>query len=63
MIPENRMLRRLLGLTGLSNRGCRKLHIEVVCNSYYSHMFIRMITWRRMRWARRTVACVEEKCL
>jgi len=46
----------------MSNRGCRKLYIEVVYNSYYSYMFVRMITWRRMRWARRTVACIEEKC-
>jgi len=44
MISENWMLRRLLGLAGMSNRGCRKLHIEVVYNSYYSHMFVRMIT-------------------
>jgi hypothetical protein len=49
---ENRVLRRIFGpkrdgVTG----GWRKLHNEELHNLYSSPSIIRMIKWRRMRWA------------
>jgi hypothetical protein len=49
---ENRVLRRIFGpksdgVTG----GWRKLHNEEVHNLYSSPSIIRIIKWRRMRWA------------
>jgi hypothetical protein len=49
---ENRVLRRIFGpkrdgVTG----GWRKLHNEKLHNLYSSPNVIRIIKWRRMRWA------------
>jgi hypothetical protein len=49
---ENRVL-RILGLKRDEVAGgWRKLHNEELCNLYYLPSIIRMITSRRMRWAR-----------
>jgi hypothetical protein len=53
---ENRVLRRIFGLTG----DWRKLHNEELHNLYSSPYVIRMIKSRRMRWLGH-VAQMEEK--
>jgi hypothetical protein len=49
---ENRVLRRIFGpkRDGVM-RGWRKLHNEELHNLYTSPSIIRIIKWRRMRWA------------
>jgi hypothetical protein len=53
---ENRVLRRIFGVTG----GWRKLHNEELHNLYSSPSIIRIIKFRRMRWAEH-VARIGEK--
>jgi hypothetical protein len=53
---ENRVLRRISGpkrdeVTG----GCRKLHNEELNDLYCSPNIVRVIKWRRMRWAGKVV--------
>jgi hypothetical protein len=49
---ENRVLRRIFGpKKNEVIRGWRKLRYEELHNLYGSSNIIRMIKWRRMRWA------------
>jgi hypothetical protein len=49
---ENRVLRRIFGPKRDGVTGCcRKLHNEKLHNLYSSTSTIRIIKWRRMRWA------------
>jgi hypothetical protein len=49
---ENRVLRRILGFKKDEVKGeCRKLHNEELNDLYSSPNIVRVIKWRRMRWA------------
>jgi hypothetical protein len=61
---ENRVLRRIFGpkrdgMTG----GWRKLHNEELHNLYSSPSIIRILKWRRMRWAGRVAQMGEKRNL
>jgi hypothetical protein len=47
---ENRMLRRIFGPEEVKE-GCTKLHIEDFHNLYSSRNKIKMMKFRRIRWA------------
>ena len=57
---ENRVLRRILGLRGRSNKEWRKLHNEEFNNLSLTHNIFRVIKSRRMRLAGH-VACIGER--
>ena len=49
---ENRLLRRIFGPKRDGGTGqWRKLHNEELNDLYYSPNIVRVIKWRRMRWA------------
>jgi hypothetical protein len=49
---ENRVLRRIFGPKRDKVTGeWRKLHNEELCDLYSSPSIIRIIKWRKMRWA------------
>jgi hypothetical protein len=56
---ENRVLRTE---EGWSDRRLEKLHNEELHNLYSSPSIIRMIKWRRMRWAGNVARMGEEEC-
>jgi len=58
---ENRVLMRIFGPKRDEVTGeCRKLHTEELNDLYFSPNIVRVIKWRRMRWAGH-VACMGER--
>jgi len=51
-VLENRVLRRIFGLKRDEvTREWRKLHNEKLNDLYHSSNIVRVIEWRKMRWA------------
>jgi hypothetical protein len=60
---ENRVMREIFGPKRKEVREeWRKLHNEELYDMYSSHIIVRVIKWRRMRWARH-VARMGERCI
>ena len=59
---ENRVLRRIFGAKRDGVTGeWRKLHNEELNDLYCSPNIVRVIKWRRMRWARHVARMEEER--
>jgi hypothetical protein len=59
---ENRVLRRVLVPKRVEvTRECRKLHNEELNDLYSLPNIVRVVKWRRMRWARHVVGMGEER--
>ena len=57
---ENRVLRGIFGAKGVEvTAGWRKLHNEELNDLYWSPDIVRVIKWRRMRWARHVARMLE----
>jgi hypothetical protein len=56
-VAENRVMRIIVGHSGVSDRNWRRLHDEEFNSFYISQNIIRMIRSRRIGWAKH-VACV-----
>ena len=59
---ENMVLRRIFGLRRDEVTGeWRRLHNEELNDLYCSHNIVRLIKWRRMRWAGHVARVGEER--
>ena len=61
---ENGVLRGMFGAERDGVTGeWRKLHNEELNELYWSHSIVRVIKWRRMRWAGHVACMGEERCV
>jgi len=61
-VSENMVLRRIFGPRREEVTGeCRRMHNEELHDLYSSPNIVRVIKWRRMRWAGHVARMVEER--